>query len=823
MCIDYYQRARLYAADITRFDFLETYFEQAVKDGPGVHTRSKTLIGGMNGVVWLVRAIVKIIANLLAILDSSAVTFDVPLPTGYETKRLGSGQLALAMDWARELLAAIRASTDILAESWAERCRPADADADDKTPFDDAPSPLPFGEPSFENPPHASGSGSRVSSSKPARPIVQDDDDDDDAEMFHLGSDTTSEEEMDESDKKGKGARTPKGKGKQVPQPAPEPATKQTSKPSNTGKRRGRGKGQEQAGENDNELDSTVRDLPDLPDVPADIPEHPVEYPATAPSHSAEVEAYLARNEKLEAFWKKERAKTNGEYHRFLRNNFQKRWDAPEQTTDPPLPPLVERRAAFRQKMNAWEDKDWMFDTPIACRPVVPSTLPPDQLEQAFDSYVQGLKKSLEKWTEAADVWADPFSPQMIETAIDWARMVPTAYPRLAYALALHSELVEECRQSYNLGMRRDLQVMHIKLGEGTALLRRAKVLQAAGELPPLPVGTIHEAHRLVWTVRCMFTQYAEREALAVHYRNKMRDAYDDVQVRLRLFELVGLSTLLEEWTEKANALYEAQDAQMLEHWVAAGCGGSVRPELSLFPWGNPTAVSFDKHAKAELARAREDLAKRGVTEKDNNQSALEATGEAATAPGENVGGTIQATEADTDAGGDAAAATDSAAPVVEQALHVGPEPELEPEPETDTTGVKEPELESVGKKGKRAAGKGKKGSNTVAKSGKKAIVDARDSAATLVNKVLDTEPEPATNGAEKEVGMDIGANEGKSGGRKKRTSNVAATSNAPSTRSSRRTAAGVPTATVSENADASNGSRGRTSTGRQTRSSRKT
>ncbi|KAG9124673.1 hypothetical protein FRC07_010674 [Ceratobasidium sp. 392] len=827
MCIEYYQRARLYAADLTRFDFLETYFEQAVKDGPGFHARSKTLIGGMNGVVWLVRAIVKIIANILAILDNSGVTFDAPLPAGYETKRLGSGQLALAMDWACDLLAAIQKSTEVLAKTWAERCRPADADADDNTPSDDAPSPLAFNENTFDNPPHASGSGSRVSSSKPARLTVQDDDDDDDdndAEAFDLGDDTTSEEEMDELDKKGKGVRKSKGKGKQVPKTVPAATTKQTSKPGNTGKRRGKGKGQEQTGEDDNESNSTVRNLPDLPDVPADIPEYPVEYLATVPPYSAEVQAYLAQNEKLEAFWKKERSKTNDNYHRFLQNNFQKRWDAPEQITDPPLPPLVERRALFRQRMAAWEDKDWMFDIPIVCKPVLPSTVPPDQLEHAFDSYVQGLKKSLEKWTEAADIWADPFSPEMIKTAIDWARMVPTAYPRLSYALALHSELVEECRQSYNRGMRRDLQVMHTKLGEGTALLRRAKVLQAAGELPPLPVGIIHEAHSLVWTVHCMFTQYADREALAVHYRNRMRDAYDDVQVRLRLEELIGLSTLLEEWTEKANALYKAQDAQMLEDWVAAGCGGSVRPELSLFPWGNPTAVSFNKHAKAELALARENLAKRGVQEKGNNQSASEATGEAATAPGQNVEGTTQAAEATTNAGVDAAAATDSAAPVVEQALAVGPEPEPEPEPEANTTGAKEPELESAGKKRKRGVGKkGKKGSNTVAKPGKKATVDTTDSAATVVEKVLNTEPEPATNDAEEEVGMDIGANEGKSRGKRARTSNVVATSHAQNTRSSRRATAGGPTATVSENADASNGSRGRTNTSRQTRSSRKT
>ncbi|KAG8729476.1 hypothetical protein FRC12_020951 [Ceratobasidium sp. 428] len=593
------------------------------------HERSGTLIGGKDGIVWAVRAIIKILANILAVLDNGGVEFAVPAPFGYETRRLGSAQLALAKDWAHALNDAIKKSTAVLSESWAERCRPADTDADvhGDIPFDHASPSIPPNNSRSKRQPHASGSCSRVSSIKPAGVTTHNSDNSDDAEMIELGDDATSEEEMDESDKKGKGVRKSKGKGKNLPKPAA--TVEQASKSSNAGQERGAGEGEGEGwAEADTGADQMMPDLSDLPDVPeVPIPKNPVEYPTPAPSLSAEAEAYLAQNQRIEASWKRERLQADGDYHRLIRTDFEKMWNAPAPIPDPPLPSREDCRAKFRQDMSKWgEGRDWMFDTPIRCRSVPPCTAPPDQFQQALEAYVEALEQPMNDWAAEGKDWVDQFSPQMIKDAMDKARLVPTSYPRLVYALALHSELVAECRERYDVCMRKYLQAMYLKLGEGTALLRRAKVLQAAGEFPKLPSGLIQQVYRLVWTIRLMFTEYAEREALALSHRNMMRDAYNYVQAGLRLSELVGLGGILEEWTEKATELYRAQDTRALERWVAAGCGGSLRPQPSRFPWGNPAPVSFDKHAKADLVRAREALAKRAAEAKGDNESTSDAT-----------------------------------------------------------------------------------------------------------------------------------------------------------------------------------------------------
>ncbi|KAG8776678.1 histidine kinase osmosensor [Ceratobasidium sp. 428] len=99
VCANYYKQAHLDHPPLLQLNSLKLYFKTLVKGGQMLHERSGTLVSGKDGIVWAVCAIIKILANILAVLNNGGVEFTVPAPFGYKTKHLGLTQLALAKDW----------------------------------------------------------------------------------------------------------------------------------------------------------------------------------------------------------------------------------------------------------------------------------------------------------------------------------------------------------------------------------------------------------------------------------------------------------------------------------------------------------------------------------------------------------------------------------------------------------------------------------------------------------------------------------------------------------------------------------------------------
>ncbi|KAG9073941.1 hypothetical protein FRC06_011054, partial [Ceratobasidium sp. 370] len=97
-----------------------------LSSGPSFHAKSRTLVGGWNGVIWIVRAILKVLANAGAVVSGLGVELGAPLPEGYDPRRLGLGNFEHALEWAKKWTDAINSTIIVLELSHIERWQPAD-------------------------------------------------------------------------------------------------------------------------------------------------------------------------------------------------------------------------------------------------------------------------------------------------------------------------------------------------------------------------------------------------------------------------------------------------------------------------------------------------------------------------------------------------------------------------------------------------------------------------------------------------------------------------------------------------------------------------
>ncbi|KAG9125668.1 hypothetical protein FRC07_006684 [Ceratobasidium sp. 392] len=585
LTIEYFQRARP-GFELSRLDYVESFIQDEVLNGIGFHDKSGTLIGGKNGVVWAARCIVKIILNILAVMDNGGVKFDTPLPPGYDPKRLGSSHLELALEWAKDLTVAIKKSTDILAASWSERCIPADLALEPTSP----PSTLfPFDDTLFDDALVASSTDPKASSSKRATTSVKassskkaDASHQSNVEEFDIGDSESGSESGSDGESEGELEGIGKGGGKRKGTVKGKGKGKVQGKAKGKAKSKGKGKGSGQGKETRN--------------VAADESEKTSGKGDGAQPLSEKAQKYVSHHLKYEQAWQLEREAAAEEYSKSKREGWTRIMAKPRAATERLT--QEQREAAWKTILTNWTDKTSIFDEPPTFEPTEPCDVPPEKFQEAVDEFIVDVTDPMQDWANVGKEWTTTYSDHIIDKSIWVTRFNETDYPHLVYSIALHGNLVYDSRDLYLKAYRGDRELMHKSLGIGSALLRRGQILQEAGQLPNLPGGILNHLQGVVWRIRHLHTQYLEREALAVRWRNTMRDRFRHPKVKYSLEELIEVATNLERWADEAEELYRQQNSRMLEEWVAARCTGFRRQPMSHFTYGNPVYYGFDTEAK---------------------------------------------------------------------------------------------------------------------------------------------------------------------------------------------------------------------------------
>ncbi|KAG9074258.1 hypothetical protein FS749_014217 [Ceratobasidium sp. UAMH 11750] len=128
--LPYFQRPRP-GMDTFRLDTWEMWQSDRQTSGPSFHAKSGTHVGGPEGIVWLVRGNIKVLANAGALVPDSGIEMPIPLPGDYDKRRLGPGDFARALDWVKEWIDGIHTSIAILDATHQERWQPAGCPSQD--------------------------------------------------------------------------------------------------------------------------------------------------------------------------------------------------------------------------------------------------------------------------------------------------------------------------------------------------------------------------------------------------------------------------------------------------------------------------------------------------------------------------------------------------------------------------------------------------------------------------------------------------------------------------------------------------------------------
>ncbi|KAF8593496.1 hypothetical protein BDV93DRAFT_566489 [Ceratobasidium sp. AG-I] len=106
--------------------YLENWFDLALTSAPSCHLRSKTLVGGKNGVIWIARALLRCLGTIGAVIPDAKVSAPTPVPTLFNVKRISVNDWEHAQQWCTMLLSSITDSNILLAWSCDERRQPAE-------------------------------------------------------------------------------------------------------------------------------------------------------------------------------------------------------------------------------------------------------------------------------------------------------------------------------------------------------------------------------------------------------------------------------------------------------------------------------------------------------------------------------------------------------------------------------------------------------------------------------------------------------------------------------------------------------------------------
>jgi hypothetical protein len=183
-----------------RVGFLEGWLHNALTGGSGWHAQSETYVGGPRGVVWIARAIVKLVANL----GASTGVYDKPYPApeGYDFRRVSAHDHSRALESWDEWNVALKRSNKVLEESAHERQQPPGDDRLDHIDQNDRHNSLDDEEINVETTAHDKPTRSLPHRAKKSKPTagIPDSEDSDPSSDRCLPEKTNHNESSDASD-----------------------------------------------------------------------------------------------------------------------------------------------------------------------------------------------------------------------------------------------------------------------------------------------------------------------------------------------------------------------------------------------------------------------------------------------------------------------------------------------------------------------------------------------------------------------------------------------------------------------------------------------
>ncbi|KAG8728008.1 hypothetical protein FRC10_005419, partial [Ceratobasidium sp. 414] len=598
--IAYFQRPKP-GMEQYRIDFWEGWQSDRRTSGPSYHAKSGTLVGGTEGIVWIIRGNLKILANAGALMLGSGVELPTPLPEGYDGRRLSVGDFERALDWVKEWTDVIHGSITVLDTTYQERWRPADFPSHDPRPSnldnDDQ----------DNNVPVASGSGLRRASSDLGDDPWGDLDagyepnDHDSVGSLEpevvLGKGKGKERENEREKGKGKGEGDAKQRGKEEAQGKGKAQGKEKGKGKAQGK--GKGKGRPTAtpasGSTEPKFDWIMT----------------AEWVTSAtPLQRAKLEGYVQRFGHVELARRENR---KAHVVNFIAEKSEMLDQARKKTLPQPIVEVPqtaeERRHKYNEDLQNWTDKRYPLYTLPNESECPPCDAAPENMRQVIDTCIREVDRVTARWREDIDEWV-PYSEEVVQAAAQLAFSKQSDFPQLEFAMALHGRFFLHSR-SWDKDFSNLLMATYECLGCGSAILRRVTNLVEAGEDLGLDIGTQDHLRWLIFRLRQKYDQATRLGQLSLHWRNRLKDRFRYSLVAYTLEELVEIGGMLESWTVETAALYKQLEQGSFEQWVKADLTGFLRDPTCYFSYGCPLQYAFGKEAKAELGMAREVLANR--------------------------------------------------------------------------------------------------------------------------------------------------------------------------------------------------------------------
>ncbi|KAG9122295.1 hypothetical protein FRC07_001402 [Ceratobasidium sp. 392] len=578
---EYYQRPKAGSEHCSR-DFLENYQFDSRTGVPGFHAETGTLVGGHNGSAWIARGIIKYCANAGAVHPSTSVKFNVPIPAGYDSRRLSVKDFERSLDWAEAWTGVVEQSIAILAPSAAERWQPPGVDV-----------PTASGRIRLESITLDLTSAAGGSRKKRIASEGESDLGEDEEQGLGTAFNVQSEDELEPNpNKKGKGKATaaPKSSRPKPIKPSRRtlPCTKTTKSATTASGSPSTAAQPPVAGPAQDESDSASASEPEFDTTPY-------------LKHWQKLEDKVASRAREEIkYFKQDKAAVFAEFKK----------NPPPYDQDPER--AEQQKATYNKLLSQWVDKQSVFNTVPELSTAKPCDLAPEQVLDSVHAFDSRVSELLEEWREDEREWDSSYDYAVIEFAGTLVYHKRPTYAELEFAIALHGCLFNWSSRWASRVTKR-IEEIHSALAEGSPLLRHLDNLENTGQLPELPIGTIVHLRGRVFTLRQMYTQITELTDLSLKWRNISKDRFWYNSIPYSLNKLVLVGGMLQQWTKETSKLRARLDRNHLKEWVNAKLCGSRRPDPCYFNFGNPIVpFAFSNSARAELNAARDALAQHG-------------------------------------------------------------------------------------------------------------------------------------------------------------------------------------------------------------------
>ncbi|KAG9080086.1 hypothetical protein FRC06_007090 [Ceratobasidium sp. 370] len=611
--------------EFSRLDYLEAWLADHLSSSPSFHAKSGTLVGGWNGVVWIIRAILKVLANAGAVVSGLGVELGAPLPEGYDPCRLGLSNFEHVLEWAKKWTDVINSTIIVLELSHTEQWQPADFESESQPLAE-----LNQLEPMYNEPRVASGSRLRRKSKRSPDHESEDGD-----EMDRLDAKakcawdkkSTSESEDWEGSKVTESVGSDSDSGLEPVVRKDKAPVRGEKLPAKVGggssgtKVEARAKTQAQMSGKSNPNQLTA--------MPANDPtprRNPQPGPALSPKWKKEAQAWLMRGEwvqhasseelaRLESYvacwgdqelkWKEEAEQNAWTFQIHKANTLEAQRNG---TIDEDIPKTTwtpaEHREIYDRVVANWKDKVAALWTEPKLSPVQKCIVGAERVPSLLNEFITAADEILVDWEAHYGDLAKPTFYLLQAVARLCEKL--TDFPTLDFSIALHAAFWTQCQYA-NKDVNENVPTLHAlhqdiqhELATSSAILRCINILERAEPLLRLPDGTKDQALEVTSCLRLLYNQIRDLKSLALSWRNCMKDCFRYLPTWFSIEELVDIGGMLEKWTEEASALYEKQDQESLEEWVKLGLSDCLRPQPCTFLCGNPLPYGFDKSAKGQ-------------------------------------------------------------------------------------------------------------------------------------------------------------------------------------------------------------------------------